>query len=120
MPHPEREEGPLATRLPTMICMVYRPWAGTRLRGILLWQEPCIHAEAYGFGPFLSPLAATARPANPEPGPAATKGPTDPTHLAPWRRGTWPADASAEAALRAWRQAWDFVQVADVFGHEGL
>ena len=43
-----REEGPLGTRPLTVLSMVYRLWAGTRLWEVMRWQEACIHPRAYG------------------------------------------------------------------------
>ena len=45
------EEGPLGTRPLMVMSMVYRLWAGTRLRDVLLWQEAWAHPEAYSFRP---------------------------------------------------------------------
>ena len=41
------EEGPLGTL--TVLSMVYRLWAGTRLWEVMRWQEPWVHPRAYGF-----------------------------------------------------------------------
>ena len=43
------EEGPLGTRLLTVLSMVYRLWAGTRLWEVMRWQEAWVHPRAYGF-----------------------------------------------------------------------
>ena len=45
------EESPLATCLLTVLSMVYRLWARTRPRDVVLWQEAWIHGEACGFRP---------------------------------------------------------------------
>ena len=50
------EVGPLGTRPLTVLSMVYRLWAGTRLRDVLLWQEAWAHPEAYGFLPCRGPI----------------------------------------------------------------
>ena len=44
-------EGPLGTRPLTVLSVVYRLWAGTRLWEVLRWQETWAHPEAYGFRP---------------------------------------------------------------------
>ena len=43
------EEGPLGTRPLTVLSMVYRLWAGTRLWEVMRWQEAWVHPRAYGF-----------------------------------------------------------------------
>ena len=54
------EEGPLGTRLLTVLSVVYRLWAGTRLWEVLRWQETWAHPEAYGFRPARGALDAAA------------------------------------------------------------
>ena len=43
------EEGPLGTRSLTVLSMVHRLWAGTRLREVMPWQEAWVHPRAYCF-----------------------------------------------------------------------
>ena len=43
------EEGPLGTRPLTVLSMVYRLWAGTRLWEVMRWQESWVHPRAFGF-----------------------------------------------------------------------
>ena len=54
------EEGPLGTRPLTVLSVVYRLWAGTRLWEVLRWQETWAHPEAYGFRPARGALDAAA------------------------------------------------------------
>ena len=49
--HPKPgEEGHLGTRLLTVMSLVFRLWAGSRLQDVPLWQEAWAHLEAYGSG----------------------------------------------------------------------
>ena len=50
------EVGPLGTRPLIVLSMVYRLWAGTRLRDVLLWQEAWAHQ-----GLWLPPLPGSQR-----------------------------------------------------------
>ena len=43
------EEGPLGTRPLTVLSMVFRLWAGTRLCEVMRWQEAWVHPRACGF-----------------------------------------------------------------------
>ena len=54
------EEGPLGTRSLTVLSVVYRLWAGTRLWEVLRWQETWAHPEAYGFRPARGAFDAAA------------------------------------------------------------
>ena len=45
----EGPPGPLNTRQPTVVSMVYRLWAGVRLVDAITWQESWAHPAAFGF-----------------------------------------------------------------------
>ena len=53
-----REEGPLGTRPLTVMSMVYRLWARTRLWEVMRWQEAWVHPRAYGFRRAREPVDA--------------------------------------------------------------
>ena len=54
------EEGPFGTRPLTVLSVVYRLCAGTRLWEVVRWQETWAHPEAYGFRPARGALDAAA------------------------------------------------------------
>ena len=56
----EGPPGPLNTHPLTVLCMVYRLWAGVLLAAAIAWQESWAHPAAIGFRPARSAVDGAA------------------------------------------------------------